>query len=195
VIRLVAAAGLALLATGCASGEPAAFVPEPPPTVAPMAPTVSSAPQAAEEVVANPVPPSALLSPADLGAGWAKAAPQSVPCRTGLARTPSRSGGLQDARGTLTETVSTGAGVVRSVAAWRRALGSCGWSVSDYRLGDAGLSALSADRSARVVVTGTEGVLVVLHAGGGLAGAADEMDGWADMALGTSCPAAPDGCH
>jgi hypothetical protein len=195
VIRLVAAAGLALLATGCASGEPAAFVPEPPPTVAPISPTVSSAPEAAEEVVAKPVPPSALLSPADLGAGWAKAAPQSVPCRTGLAPTPSRSGGLQDARGTLTETVSTGAGVVRSVAAWRRALGNCGWSVSDYPLGDAGLSALSADRSARVVVTGTEGVLVVLHAGGRLAGAADEMDGWADMALGTSCPAAPDGCH
>jgi hypothetical protein len=67
--------------------------------------------------------------------------------------------------------------------------------VSDYALGDAGLDARSADGAARVVVTGTEGVLVLLHARGGLARAADEMDGWADLALGTSCAAAPDGCH
>jgi hypothetical protein len=103
--------------------------------------------------------------------------------------------GLKDARGTLTETVATGTDVEAAVAAWHRALTGCGWSVSDDPLGDAGLRATSADSSARVVVTGTEGVLVVLHAGGGLAGASDELDGWADMALGTSCVAAPDGCH
>jgi hypothetical protein len=195
VIRVVAAAGLALLAASCSSGEPAPFVAEPPPTVAPGTASGSSAPEAEETGVAKAVAPGALLAPADLGPGWSKTAPESVGCPTGMPRTPSRSTGLRDARGTLTETVSTGAGVTSSVAGWRRALAGCGWSVSDYRLGDAGLSATSADRSARVVVTGTEGVLVVLHARGGLAGAADELDSWADMALGTSCVAAPDGCH
>jgi hypothetical protein len=91
--------------------------------------------------------------------------------------------------------VSSGTVVDKAVATWRRALVGCGWSVTDYALGDAGLSATRPDGSARVVVTGTEGVLVVLHAKGGLVGATDEMDGWADMALGTSCVAAPDGCH
>jgi hypothetical protein len=195
VIRVLVATGLALAAAGCSAGgagEPAPFVAEPPPTVAP-APAGSSAPVAEEPLVTKPVAPGALLSPADLGEGWTKAAPVPVPCRVVLPVRPTRSAGLKDGRGTLTETVSSGIRVTSGVAAWRRALTGCGWAVSPYGLGDAGLSATSG--SGRVVVTGTEGVLLVLHASGGLAGASDEMDSWADMALGTSCVAAPDGCH
>jgi hypothetical protein len=101
---------------------------------------------------------------------------------------------MKDDRGTLTETVSRTGDVASTVAAWKRAFDRCGWSVSDYRLGDAGLIARRSG-TATVVVTGAEGVLVLLHAGGGLASASDEIDSWADLALGTSCEAAPDGCH
>jgi hypothetical protein len=104
-----------------------------------------------------------------------------------------QSNALRDARGTLTETIATGVDVPAAVSAWKRALPGCGWSVADEALGDAGLRARSGSEA--MVLTGTEGVLVVLHAQGGLAEAPEELDSWADMALGTSCVAAPDGCH
>jgi hypothetical protein len=194
VIRLLFAAGLALAVTGCAAAEQQGFTPELPPTVAPVAePSASAAPEA--PVVGRPVPASAVLAPTDLGAGWTSAAPTRVACSSGLPARPSRTAGVGDGRGTLTETVTSGADVAAAVAQWRSALARCGWSVSDYALGDAGLDARSTDGAARVVVTGAEGVVVLLHARGGLVRATDELDGWADLALGTSCAAAPDGCH
>jgi hypothetical protein len=67
--------------------------------------------------------------------------------------------------------------------------------VADAQLGDASVAAVAKDGIDAVTVTGTEGVLVVVHAHGALAQSPDDMAAWADLALGTSCVAAPDGCH
>ncbi|HUR51408.1 MAG TPA: hypothetical protein VMZ11_04725 [Mycobacteriales bacterium] len=192
---LLLAGGLTLALAGCGAGHSARPAPvASPPTTTPVAgPTASATQRAAGPVSA--VPAGALLSAADLGAGWSATRQQQVPCHAVVDADASRSTAMRESRGTLTETLSTGTAVERAVAAWRGALTRCGWAVRDDPLGDAGLHARSQDGADGVVVTGTEGVLIVLHAHGRLAAAQDELDSWADLALGTSCVAAPDGCH
>lgn len=157
--------------------------------------TPGASPTAPAGPAATGVPSGAFLAPADLGPGWSTAPPATTPCAPSYARTAVRSSALRERRGLLTETVATGVDLVATVAGWKRALQGCGYAVRDEALGDASVSALSAGGADAVLVTGTEGVLVVLHARGQLARATDELDGWADLALGTSCVAAPDGCH
>jgi hypothetical protein len=141
------------------------------------------------------VPDAAFVSAEDLGPGWAAGRALATPCPPRYARTAVRSVGLKQQRGTLSETLATGTDVEAAVTAWRASLEACRYDVEDDPLGDAGLIAVSPDGQDALVVTGTEGVLVVVHARGELASATDELDGWADLALGTSCVAAPDGCH
>ncbi|HTL24047.1 MAG TPA: hypothetical protein VL281_08425 [Mycobacteriales bacterium] len=180
---------LGVVLTGCSSGEPEDAA-SPSPTALP-----TSAPAAVGPTAGGSVPAGAFVSPGDLGTSWHAAPALPTPCAPAYGRTRYGSRGLAEPRGTLTETLATGVDVPAAVAAWRTALRGCGFALGDERLGDASVAAVAKDGSDAVTVTGTEGVLVVLHAHGALARARDDLSAWADLALGTSCVAAPDGCH
>lgn len=145
-----------------------------------------------EEELPRRVPASALLKVADLGPGWSTAsAPEGACAPRGTG--PSASSALRSDDGsTLVETVQVAPDGEEAVAAWRKALAACGHVVSPFALGEAGLAADGGGE--RVVVTTAEQVVVVLRARGPLA-ADPALSDWADLALGSSCPAAPDGCH
>lgn len=180
---------LGAVLAGCSSGGTEAPSPTPTPASVTTTPTVQGPP------TGKGVPAGAFVTPADLGPGWSTAPAVAPPCAPAFRRTALASRGLAEVRGSLTETLATGVDVVAAVTAWRRSLQACGYAVRDDALGDAGIVARSADGAGTLLVTGTEEVLVVLHARGRLAAAQDELDSWADLALGTSCVAAPDGCH
>lgn len=185
---LLAAVVLATVAASCSSSS----TPSPPETTPTSGAPTTGAPTAGPPVGAT-VRAGALISPGDLGPGWSTAPATSTPCTPTYPHTASARTGLSNARGTLTETIALVPDVQAAVSTWQRALTACGFQVRQEQLGDAGITA---DRPGdSVALTGTEGVLVVLHARGGLAGAREELEGWADLALGTSCVAAPDGCH
>ena len=145
-----------------------------------------------DEQLPGHVPRSALLRPADLGPGWAAARAPEGACAPRTSG-PSASGALaSDTGSTLVETVQVEADALGAVAGWRRALQACGYAVSSLALGEAGVAA-DGDGE-RVLVTTSEQVVVVVRARGPLA-ADPALPDWADLALGSSCPAAPDGCH
>lgn len=101
------------------------------------------------------------------------------------------------AAGLVVETVATyenAKAADAAVAALGRSAQGCGWtSVRDPRLGSASLSATEGPRS--MVAVSTEGVLVLLVGTGDFTRDAGRWGSLVDLALGTSCPAAPDGCH
>ena len=189
VLGLVLGVTLAGCSSGGADDTPQA-VPSATPTVA-----TTTAPPVQLPTSGATVPIGAFVKASDLGPTWKAAPALTTPCAPTYARASSRSIGLADARGTLTETIATGVDVTVAVSAWRQSLQRCGYDKSDSALGDASVTGRSKDGSDAVLVTGTEGVLVVLHAHGALARARDDLDSWADLALGTSCVAAADGCH
>jgi hypothetical protein len=180
--------GVAL--AGCSASGGAGDASSPSPTLLP-----TSAPPLTAPSPSGTVPPGAFVAAGDLGTSWHAASPLPTPCAPPYASTALGRTALADPRGTLTETLATGVDVPAVVAAWRAALQRCRFTVGDAQLGDASVAAVSTDSADAVTVTGTEGVLVVLHAHGALAGARDDLAAWADLALGTSCVAAPDGCH
>lgn len=202
------------------AGEPApvAPLPEDPPTGEPVEPVVEAGPEHDELPPGDPgvdapevpepppaeahahgdeelpgrVPPGALLTAADLGPGWSTTDAAASPCAPRESG-PQASTVLVAPDGSrLAQTVAVAADGPAAVAEWRRALAGCGLAVTPLALGDAGASAHGA--GARVLVTTAEQVLVVLRATGPLA-ADPGLPDLGDVALGTSCPAAPDGCH
>jgi len=189
VRRALLTTAAALLLAGCSdNGDP---TPQAEPTVVP---TTAAAPL--QGPTAGPtVALGAFVSPGDLGERWASGAAAALPCRPAFRHDAMRSVGLVEERGRLTETIATGVDIPAVVAAWRGTLAGCRYDVRDDDLGDAGITALSADGEDRVLITGTEGVLIVMHASGDLADESEELASWADLALGTSCVAAADGCH
>lgn len=71
----------------------------------------------------------------------------------------------------------------------------CGWSSEpDPRLGTASVAARDGER-ALVAVSAEEGVAVVLVGSGEAVRDAGRWGWLVDLAMGSSCPAAPDGCH
>jgi hypothetical protein len=81
-----------------------------------------------------------------------------------------------------------------AVAALAAEAGDCGWDGGpDPRLGSASAAATEGARS--MVAVSAEGVLVLLVGTGGFTGNQARWGSLVDLALGTSCPAAPDGCH
>ncbi len=188
--RVAVTASLCAALSGCSGGDS--------PTTTPTG-TASSTPTPtvppSDALPEGAISAGALVTPTDLGPGWTTAPAAAAPCPPAFARSALRSSGLAERRGTLTETIATGVDVAAVVSAWGRSLRACGFAVRDDGLGDAAVSAHSSKASEAVMITGTEGVLVVMHATGELAGAQEELEGWADLALGTSCVAAPDGCH
>jgi hypothetical protein len=147
------------------------------------------------------VPVEAMLTAADvrmvLGGGWERRAGGGDECvvpEAALARRSMAYGGT--AAGVVVETVASYPDpdeADAAVLALREAAERCGWTdVRDPRLGSAAVAAEDGDRSLTAV--STEGVLVTMVGTGKVA------EGWrwsslVDLAVGTSCPAAPDGCH
>jgi hypothetical protein len=157
-----------------------------------------------------PVPAAAMLDTATVGAvtggNWTVGAPPHRWCAA--PRTPGagtvRVQLLESADGRLVQSVSSYAGTgarraaVQAVQAATERLQTCGFTLDrDPRLGAASelLTGTAADGTDQVVlVLAAEGVGVVLMASGTPA----ERGAWeslADLALGSSCAAAADGCH
>ena len=133
-----------------------------------------------------------------LGGSWVRktgAGDECVRPEGGLAASVMSYGG--SSAGLVTETVATyrdDGTADAAVKAMGRAAAGCGWAgVSDPRLGSASVSAGDGPRS--MVAVASEGVVVLLVGEGS---AVEHPSRWAslvDLALGSSCPAAPDGCH
>ena len=211
VTALVLTAALGACSSGgadVAAPESTAELPEGDPgTGAPEVPEPSGAAEAHDDEPAKTeVPPEAVLDAPTLsgvaGGTWQvqPSGPQQAgPCgplpETGAAA--SRTVRLSDERGrVLVETVRAfrhgqDGPAVDALAA---SFADCGWrSTEAPPLGERSAQATSAAGTA--LVFSAEGAVVVLTGTGGLAEDAGVWEAVADVALGSSCPAAPEGCH
>lgn len=153
------------------------------------------------------VPLGALLDAetvtAVVGGSWQVAAAPTASCAaprpTGVVAT--RSAGLTGSRGRLVETVAThrDAGVAAdAVSELSARLQACGWTLgAEPPLGEdsALLTRQRAGAWDRLVVVAAEGVSVTMLGRGSVADSADDWAAIVDVAIGTSCLAASDGCH
>lgn len=157
------------------------------------------------------VPAIAMLDPQTVaetaGAGWTTAPGTSLltgGCKdalTGEHAGGSRTQVLEDGAGRrLVETVTSypHGDDAEAVEALGAALPGCGWEIAVApRLGEASVAATRSgpDGTVHLTAVSAEGALVVLTAEGGLGEDADLWESLADVALGTACSAAPEGCH
>jgi hypothetical protein len=135
---------------------------------------------------------------AALGGSWSRRPGGGDECvrPEGAVATRSMSyGGSDD--GLVVETVSTHHDAQEAdaaVATLGRTAASCGWTLDgDPRLGSASVAASEGERS--LVAVSAEGVVVLLVGSGEVTRPDWRWASLVDLALGTSCPAAPDGCH
>ncbi|HLN76920.1 MAG TPA: hypothetical protein VK204_07715 [Nocardioidaceae bacterium] len=133
-----------------------------------------------------------------LGGGWVRTAgggDQCVRPEGMLAASVMSYGG--SSAGLVTETVATypdSGAADAAVKAMRQAVAGCGWDgVGDPRLGSASVSAEDGPRS--MVAVSSEGLVVLLVGEGAAVERAGRWASLVDLALGSSCPAAADGCH
>jgi hypothetical protein len=162
--------------------------------------TAAADPHAHEEV-RRTVPMRAMLTTADLrmavGGRWERHAGANAECvvpQDAVATRTMAYGGTS--AGMVLQTVASYPDTDESdaaVFALREAVEGCGWGdVRDPRIGSAAVAAVDGARAMTAV--SVEGVLVVL------VGTGRVTDGWkwhalVDLAAGSACPAAPDGCH
>jgi hypothetical protein len=157
------------------------------------------------------VPPSAVLDTETVsevaGGGWTAGAAPADSCTAprptkAVATRSAQLTGVNSAAGSrLVETVSTHRGVAAAVAAvhaLERRLTSChATAASDPRIGDASVQVTltAADGTVTIVTAAAvEGVTFVLSGSGPVTGA-DTWSALSDIALGSTCVAATDGCH
>ena len=152
------------------------------------------------------VPAGALLDATTmgqvLGGSWTASAAPADSCS---APRPSRYVGsrstlLAGAGGTVIENVATynGSDDAAAVTSLAKRLRGCGWTQgAEPPLGEhsAQLSRTGSNGVERVVVVTAEGVTVTVVGRGALAADTDDWSAIVDIANGTSCMAAPDGCH
>lgn len=150
------------------------------------------------------VPVAAMLHAADVqmmlgGRGWERRSGEGDECVApeGAAALRTMAYGGTSA-GTVTETVATYADADdadASVIALRERLEECGWiGVHDPRLGSAAVAADEGGGRSLTAVS-VEGALVVLVGTGDLPRDTGRWASLVDLAVGSSCPAAPGGCH
>jgi hypothetical protein len=152
------------------------------------------------------VPVSALLTAGTvrmaLGGAWQRRPGGADECvrASGAVAARTMSYGRTDGgsiSGLIAETVATyrdAQAADSAVRALGESAASCGWRVGpDPRLGSASISATEGPRS--MLAVSTEGVVVLLVGTGDFTDDAVRWGSLVDLALGTSCPAAPDGCH
>lgn len=152
------------------------------------------------------VPAGALLDATTmgqvLGGAWTAAAAPADSCtapRPGRA-VGTRSTLLAGPNGTVIENVATynGSDDTAAVSALAKRLRGCGWTQgAEPPLGEhsAELSRTGSNGVERVVVVTAEGVTVTVVGRGALAANTDDWAAIVDIANGTSCLAAADGCH
>ncbi len=184
------------------------------PTLPPGDPGIGpSVPEDTSGVEENPgtpvtrVPVGALLDAetvqAVVGGSWRGTAvpPASCAVPRPAGTVAMRSAGLTGSGGRLIETVATHRGAAAAAAAVDELSGrlqSCGWALGDEPpLGEdsALLTRQRAGAVDRLVVVAAEGVSVTMLGRGQVADSADDWNAIVDVAIGTSCLAASDGCH
>lgn len=147
------------------------------------------------------VPVRAMLTPGTvgmtLGGSWTRHAGGEDECLVPRGALGRRATSYGAARGLVVETVATyedGAAADGAVASLGAVARECGWTTArDPRLGSASVAATDQARS--MVAVSAEGVLVLLVGTGDFTRDPGRWGSLVDLALGTSCPAAPDGCH
>lgn len=192
-------------AGGAAPGEEVSLPPGDPGLDAPSVPDpgTAGADAHAQGAARRTVPAAAMLTAADLrmmlgGRGWERRAGGGDECVAPEGAVAVRTmayGGTP--AGTVVETVATYADADASdaaVIALREMLERCGWiGIHDPRLGSA---AVAGDESGRsLAAVSVEGALVMLVGSGDIPRDTGRWTSVVDLAIGSSCPAAPDGCH
>lgn len=172
---------------------------------APAAPdpgTASADPHGHDEAAKRKIPAAAMLTAETvrmaMGGTWSRRTGGADECMRPEGALGARSMSYGGSPGTLVvETVSTYRGAKaadEAVADLGGAAAECGWTVEgDPRLGSASVAAKDQGRS--MVAVSAEGVVVLLVGSGDVTRPAWRWSSLVDLALGTSCPAAPDGCH
>jgi hypothetical protein len=138
----------------------------------------------------------AAVAPARWTAAKVPAASCAAPVPAGAAG--QRSVAYRATGGTFAETVVTYAGPAKAdaaVAAFGKALKKCGWTMTDAPA--LGSSSVQGTRGGETVLMlgAEEGVAVVVRGSGIATQDPSVWESLADLAMGSSCPAAPDGCH
>ena len=156
------------------------------------------------------VPVGALLDAgtvaAVVGGSWRSTAAPADSCDAPRPTSPTapvatRTAALTGTRGQLVETVATHAdreAAVRTVDAMAKRLRGCGWTLEEEPpLGEdsALLTRSTSSGTEPLVIVAAEGVTVTMLGRGPVATSADDWAAIVDVAIGTSCLAAPDGCH
>lgn len=190
------------------STSPVPLPPGDPGLDAPSVPeTVPTSGEHHDEPPRTVVPRDALLTAqsldAVLGGRWAAASSPPAACAAPRARSAVavRSAVLRSGPRMVVETVATyrtAATAESAVDSLAAALQACGWQPRPAApLGEASAELVRTGRSStdKAFVLAAEGVTVVLVSSGGASANATAWQSLADLALGSSCPAAPDGCH
>ena len=152
------------------------------------------------------VPAGALLDARTVGevvgGRWTASAAPADSCAAPRPARPvgSRSSSLTGPGGTVIETVSTynGTAGTTAISDLAKRLRGCGWTQeAEPPLGEhsAELSRKGGSGVERVVVVESEGVTVTVVGRGRVAANSDDWSAIVDVAIGTSCLAAPDGRH
>jgi len=184
------------------------------PTVPPGDPgDVSSAPEDTSDVEEpepaprTSIPVAALLDTetvaAVVGGSWRAVHAASDSCDVPRPAKPiaTRTAALSASSGQLVETVAShasGQGAAAAVDGLAHRAVDCGWTQeAEPPLGEdsAALSRTTPDGLQRLVVVASEGVTVTLHGRGQIVDSSEDWAALLDVAIGTACLAAPDGCH
>lgn len=156
-----------------------------------------------EEPARTEVPAEALLDAATvsgvLGGSWQQTESQPAECAAVTGAVAQRTVSFEADGGRLLLTVATHrslAAADRAVAELAGRLQACGWTGRpDPRLGTASAAATSVDDAHTAAVISAEGVTVTLVGSGAATSERARWSSLLDLALGSSCPAAPEGCH
>jgi hypothetical protein len=156
-----------------------------------------------EDPARTQVPVLALLDvpsvAAVLGGDWQQVEAQAPEGFAATQPVAARTVAYESDGGRFEETVATHrslAAADRAVTSLGRELEARGWTpMPDPRLGTASLAVRSPDGARTAAIMSAEGVTATLVGSGSATAARSRWVGLLDLALGTSCEAAPHGCH
>jgi hypothetical protein len=134
-----------------------------------------------------------------LGGDWAQSQAQPLDCLAGSTWVAQRSAAFDSAEGRVLLTVATHRSLGaadRSVEEQLASLRDCGWTAENApRMGTASSAASNPDGGGSAVVLSSDGVTVTLVGSGDATARHRRWMSLLDLALGSSCAAASDGCH
>jgi len=134
-----------------------------------------------------------------LGGDWAQSPAQPLDCLAGSTWVGQRSAAFDSAGGRVLLTVATHRSLGaadRSVEEQLASLRECGWTAENApRLGTASSAASHPDGGDSAVVLSSDGVTVTVVGSGDATASHRRWMSLLDLALGSSCAAAAEGCH